>query len=291
MTATDAGLRFYAVWTLGWIGPDAAEAAPALIRTLADADDNVRRKAAYSLGRVASPSQPGEAIPVLMKAFEDKNDDVRQAAADAVANFGGKAVRPLIGVVESSTPVARLAAIAALGKIGGDAKDAIPVLKAFLLGSEGHPNLVADALGKIGKASIPVLLEGVDSGKTTLREHCISALGHIGADAASALVDLLGHKSVEVRRAAAGTLTPLRIGDKMVVLGLAYASHDPDTQVRHHAFQALQALGISAKLAAPKLNDLLVDADPNLRQQAFNLLRSIGEDPLPGLKKRSEERV
>ena len=38
-----------------------------------------------------------------MKAFDDKNDDVRQAAAEAVANFGGKAVRPLIGVVESTT--------------------------------------------------------------------------------------------------------------------------------------------------------------------------------------------
>ena len=274
--------RFYAIWTLGWIGADAAETEPALIQAMTDKNDDIRRKAAYALGRVAD--NPQGALPVLVKALADANSDVRTSAADAVAHYGKAAVPALIATLDSPEP-ARGAAARALGTIGSDAKDAIEPLKKHLLGTGDDSNAFADALGKIGKASIAALLAGVDSGKASIVNTSIAALGHIGAEAAPNLVDLMGHKSAEVRRHATQTLVPLRISDKMVVLAFAYALKDSDPQVRQISMQGLQVLGPVGKLAAPKTEELLTDPDPNLRHQAFYLLQQFGVDPKPALKK------
>src|SRR5262249_17921824 len=157
------------------------------------------------------------------------NADVRNSAADAIAHYGKAAVSSLVATLDSPEP-ARSAAAHALGSIGSDAKEAINPLKKHLLESSDDPAAFADPLGKIGKDSIPALLAGVDAGKASTVNTSIAALGHIGAEAAPNLVDLMGHKSPEVRRLAAQTLVPLRIGDKMVVLAFAYALHDADAQ-------------------------------------------------------------
>ena len=274
--------RFYAIWALGWIGPDAAETEAPLLRALSDKSDDIRRKAAYAVGRVA-PGSRG-ALPVLIRGLSDSNPDVRNSAADALAHFGKYGVSSLIGVLDDPEP-ARSAAAQALGAIGSDAKDAVGSLRKHLLADDNAAPAMADALGKIGKASIPALLAGVDSGKQPIVNASIQALGHIGAEAAPNLVDLMGHKSPEVRRLATQTLVPLRISDKMVVLAFAYALKDSDTQVRHYSIQGLQMLGPLGKLAAPKVEELLTDPDPSFRQQAFQLLNQFGVDPRPGLKK------
>ena len=193
----------------------------------------------------------------------------------------------LVAVLERPEP-ARSAAAHALGSIGSDAKAAVDPLRKQLLAADDSAAVMADALGKIGKNAIPALLAGVDSGKQPTVNASIQALGHIGAEAAPNLVDLMGHKSAEVRRIATQTLVPLRISDKMVVLAFAYALRDPDAQVRQAALNALQMLGPLGKLAAPKAEELLTDADPALRQQAFFLLRQLGVDPAPGLRKALE---
>ena len=67
---------------------------------LADKSEEVRRQAAYTLGRIAP--EPKQAAAVLIKAFEDENDDVRNTAAEAVANFGAAAVAPLMKALDSA---------------------------------------------------------------------------------------------------------------------------------------------------------------------------------------------
>jgi HEAT repeat protein len=273
--------RFYAIWTLGWIGPDAAETEPALVRAMSDKSDDIRRKAAYALGRIGTIKTP---LPTLTSALSDPNADVRSSAAEALGRFGADAVQPLIAVLDSPEP-ARSAAAQALAAIGSDARPAIDPLRKHLLASDDSATVMADALAKIGKASIPALLAGVESGKQPTVNVSIHGLGQIGAEAAPNLVDLMGHKSPEVRRLATQILVPLRISDKMVVLAFAYALKDSDSQVRHSAIQGLQMLGPLGKLAAPKVEDALYDADPGLRQQAFYLLQQFGVDPKPGMKK------
>src|ERR1019366_7625462 len=79
------------------------------------------------------------------------------------------------------------------------------------------------------------------------------------------------------------TLWPMRIGDKSVVIALAYAPDDRDDQFRHMSMNALRQLGPQAKLPGPKLKEALTDMSPQIRNQAFSLLQTIGDNPGPTL--------
>ena len=113
----------------------------------------------------------------------------------------------------------------------------------------------------------------------------MQALAKIGGEAVPHIVDALGSKHVDVRRSAAQVLGPMRVGDKMVVLGLAFGLKDTDETVRVHCLNALSNLGPVAKLAAPHLQIALADMNFNVRQQAFWALQRMGEDPRAGLLK------
>ena len=64
-----------------------------LIKALGyEKDVQVRREAAYTLGKIGTPS----AVDPLIKALEDPDNYVRRQAADALGNIGDpKAVEPL----------------------------------------------------------------------------------------------------------------------------------------------------------------------------------------------------
>ena len=75
----------------------------------------------------------------------------------------------------------------------------------------------------------------------------------------------------------------MRIGDKSVVIAMAFGLADSDEAVRQNCMNGLAQLGPQAKLAGPKLKDALTDMNPNIRQQSYNLLQQIGDDPRPVL--------
>ena len=127
LTSDDSDAKFYAIWTLGWIGPDAKETAPTMIKLMTDKNDGVRRKAAFALGRLAG--DPDKAMEVLLAAFKDESPEVRQAAGDALAKFGKIAVPPLIELLKTDNIETWMQASIALGEIGADAQDAVPLLK------------------------------------------------------------------------------------------------------------------------------------------------------------------
>ena len=68
---------------------------------------------------------------------------------------------------------------------------------------------MADALGKIGKKSIPKLLAGVEFGNP-IHDVSITALGHIGAEAAPNLVRSSGGATGPLDRREAARLEILR---------------------------------------------------------------------------------
>src|SRR4051794_4468653 len=118
-----------------------------VIQALADKDDSVRRKAAYTLGRIVPDA--GTAIPPLIKALADGQGDVRQAAAEALARFGAAAVPALVEALKDDALTIRIEAARALGNMGSPAKDAVPQLKAIFLGNDVMAVQVAgEALGK-----------------------------------------------------------------------------------------------------------------------------------------------
>lgn len=289
LTDDDADLRFYAVWTIGSIGPDAKAATPTIIKLMSDKNDSVRRKAAFALGRLAG--DPDKTISVLIDAFKDENDDVRQSAGEALSKFGKAAVPPLIALLKGENVKARLQAATSLGDVGSAAKDAVPVLKDLLLAKEeANAHHYANVLAKIGKPAVPALDAGLHDSRPNVRQASSQAMIQIGADAVPALVDALGDKNVEVRRLAAQTLWPMRIGDKSVVIALAYGLTDEDDSFKQTCINALANLGAQAKLASPKLKEALVDMNQNVRNQAYSILQQIGEDPRPTLRKGLESK-
>ena len=82
LKSPDVDTKFYAIWTIGGIGPDAKDTVPTMIKLMGDKNEGVRRKAAYALGRLAG--DPDKTIEVLVAAFKDESDEVRQAAGDAL---------------------------------------------------------------------------------------------------------------------------------------------------------------------------------------------------------------
>ena len=98
-----------------------------------------------------------------------------------------------------------------------------------------------------------------------------------------------------MRRQAAETFRNLGVSDKLVVLSLAKALQDEDSQVRFSVVHALSNLGPGAVLAAPDLVRILTEAnDPGLRAQAAMCLGNIGpaarDTALPALKKALQDK-
>jgi HEAT repeat protein len=73
--------------TLGYFGPAAQAAVPALIQALTGADDAVRPKAAAALGKIHG--QPEVVVPLLVKYLDD--EDMNEAAAVGLADYGARA--------------------------------------------------------------------------------------------------------------------------------------------------------------------------------------------------------
>jgi HEAT repeat protein len=198
-------------------------------------------------------------------------------------------VPALIDLLKQGNPKARQQASISLGDIGAEAREAVPALKELLLEKQTEnfvPHHYAQMLAKIGgKEAVAALEAGFKDKRPEVRQAAAQSLQQLGADAVPILLDGLGDKNVDVRRLSAQTLFPMRIGDKSVVVALAFALSDEDDQVRQQSIGALAQLGVPAKLAAAKIKDALIDLNPNVRQQAYFLLIQLGESPQDGLKK------
>lgn len=126
------GEREAATWALTQMGRAARPAAAALIAALHDDDHVVRGLAALAL-RDSGPLE-GPAIDTLAQRLTDPDDGVRMVSAWAIAAQGKKAMRVFpsllaAGRAEGQHPHAQRAVADALGAIGPDAREALPVLE------------------------------------------------------------------------------------------------------------------------------------------------------------------
>lgn len=286
LASDDADVRFYSVWALGWIGPDAKTSANAVMNALRDKNDSVRRKAAYTLGRIGADPKP--AIESLLAALGDEKEEVRAAAGESIAKFGEAAVPGLLAEVKRKESKGRLEVVKALGEIGFDARSAIPTLAELLESDEALRPALGETLGKIGRESISALVKALRSDNQNVRQVALNGLAKIGTAAGDNLIDALADKRVDVRRLAAQLLGPMNIGDRRVIEGLGAALKDEDDQVKEAALRSLQLMqqmGNNIRPAVPQIRDALIDNNPTLRQTAWWVLQSMNEDPRAGLKK------
>jgi len=111
------------------------------------------------------------------------------------------------------------------------------------------------------------------------RAECVRAIGYFGADAVSAVHELiaaLSDSSATTRTAAAGALAQIGPPAKVAVPVLAKSLSDPSPQVRDLAAIALRNMGPEAVSAVPELTLAVKDPIDYVRAPAADALGAIG---------------
>ena len=187
-------VRLTAAELLGKLGPVAQAAGDDLIQATQDADSHVRNLAVLTIPKVETPV--AKALPALIPLLKTEH---APDAARAISVYRGQAKSALPELVkvledESRDALTRWNAARALGKLGPEGIDALPVLIRFTTSPEETiREHSAEAIGDIGPTAvegIPALLDCLDDPATKVRRDAVRSMGYIGVGARSAVPQL-----------------------------------------------------------------------------------------------------
>jgi HEAT repeat protein len=284
-------LSEYAARALGRIGPDARCAVSSLSKELEGPELTI----ACALLRI-DPTHEAARRSLIQELerqawrdeetwHEDYWDDVAELLSEQRDRFP-ELVAPLTKALRDKLSPVRGGAARALGAMGATAKPAVPELLASLgddgyVEWNGHEEVLvrdkaAEALVRIGPATLPGLLQAVTHNDVTVRACAARALGGMGGAAVPALTKAFGDEHVRVRLAAAEALE--RIGPKATRArgALGAALRDPRLPVRIAAARALGNFGPEADTEVTALVSALEDEYLAVRQTAAEALGQIG---------------
>ncbi len=249
---------------------------PVLAALLDSARAEVRRQAAWSLGRLGPSAEP--AVPALVRRLKDDHESVRTAAAVALERIGPSgraAVSALLDGLDDPRQGPRWGAADALSVIGVPSAD-WPRLAAALSHRDEHVRAFAAwSLGEMvegARPAVPALVAAVGDQDPAVRVVVVMALGKIGA-AEPEVIDALGRaladRGWEYRWEAARALGKIHVDTGTAVATLSAAlAHDEDGKVRREAARALGRIGRGAERVVPTLAAARRDPDPDVRQAA-----------------------
>ncbi len=209
----DPEVQFLAAELLGKLGPVAHAASDDLIAATRDPDSHVRAVAAVAIPAVETPVT--KALPALIPMLTSEHAG-RVARAISVYRGQAKAALPdLIKLLQDETKdtETRWNAARALGKLGPEGIDALPVLIEYCTHAEETIREHAvEAIGDIGPtatAGIPALIDCLDDPATRVRRDAVRSLGYFGPavkDTVPQIKLLLNDKEQLVRAAALNAL-------------------------------------------------------------------------------------
>ncbi len=216
------------------------------------------------------------AVPELIRLLNARDPFLRRQLWLLNGKIPSSLRRILPRIRPPDAAVVRGGAIRALGTLGPDARGAVVPLGRVLRRSNHQDSADASAaLGRIGKASLPVLLEALEDRNATVRRPAVSALAQLGPDAAGAvpaLAGLLLDPDRNVRELAGYALQV--IGAPAVkALGDAMAAGDNNAQGA--AVKALRLITGSLRQAEPGLLHMAQSGNPDLRRTAMEALGAI----------------
>lgn len=292
-------VREETVTALGLIG---AEAGPALVTALSDADARRRGGAALALAQISPPFLP--AMESVEKALSGEKDAVvRAALLTAVPKLGGSPERSLSALIPSvlgedeavrhaalnalllnrslrkvavpklaaalkdPNPAVREKAARALGRFGADAVPALPALIEATRVSGGAPAF-ADALAQMGSPVLPMLLKTLETGKPEESAWVLRALRGFGAPAVPILSEALKSEKPSVRAAAASALGAMGRDAADAVNPLFVLAEDSNHEVQAAALRALVAQRADSGRLKPLLQSALTSKDADVRKAA-----------------------
>lgn len=130
----DPNVGIEAAHALAKIGPGAKAAVPALIDALTQSEGKPTHAAAYALGRIGPDAAAAE--PVLLELIKGSDNSLSLLGAWALVQIRGpsadtaaKVLPELMAGLESELPKSRQAAAETLGRLGPNAKAAVPQLQ------------------------------------------------------------------------------------------------------------------------------------------------------------------
>jgi HEAT repeat protein len=265
--------------TLGLIGPDAGEAAPALGQILLQGRE-YSRDAGHALAQIGKPG-----LPYLIKALQvEKPYYTREYACMALRDLGPDAqpaTPHLIELLYDENPIVRMAAAETLQAIGPGARPAIPALVESVKDKDaGVRILVVKALANMEQEPIVVsaLISALTDEVPDIRTEAGKALASFGPVAKEAVPALrAAFKDVQGRvRIAAGRALWRITGDKEAVLrDLRASAKSEEGHTRLAAAAALWEIERS-ELALLTVIAALRDDDPDVRWEAQDALIVVG---------------
>jgi HEAT repeat protein len=268
-------VREVAALGLCWMKAQAAPAKEALLKALDDDVYGVREYAATALAAIP------QAREEFLKAFSDPRPGVRAAITRSVPDSGAQNYSLLAKAVSDPEVGVRLAAVAALSRLVGDADLVTPPLIAAL--ADADKGLRVAAMGAIGRVKqvSAGLLKGVrdlladpDAGLRAAAADCLAGMGPRAAAAGPDLIKALADANPAVRKAAAFAVgTVCTTQDSAPVL--MKALQDPQWEVR-----AMAVLGLGRPDAGPEavaaILESLKDQWYDVRLRAAAALGAIG---------------
>ena len=157
----DPKVRYKAVRVLADLGPSAAEAVPALSKTLKeDKNEAVQETAAFALGKIGQAAKP--AVPLLIQAAKNERERMRSVAIFALWKIGPAAQEAIPVLIESlneKDSTIRGMASLALAEMGPSAQEAIPALTRLSNGK--NTSDAKNAVFALEKIGTPEALEAV----------------------------------------------------------------------------------------------------------------------------------
>ena len=244
------------------------------IQKRSDSDITVESKSIAE--KDAKKYQPCESTKwtIRLNTVEDfKNRDI---AATELLKLGNSAVPALVACLESKHKDVPLLAAEALGKMGSDAKDAVPILSEAFENGNGEAGI---ALGKIGpeaKSAVQVLITSLNNKK--FKQIAIRSLGRIGPEAKNAilpLTELLNTSNEKTIVRIHGALAKITGNEQHIVFLTEYLDDNYARTTRIYAVQELEEIGPSAQNAIPALERVIWEKEAVLSKLANQALDKI----------------
>ncbi|MDH3592587.1 MAG: HEAT repeat domain-containing protein, partial [Planctomycetota bacterium] len=256
----------------------------------------------------------------IAKRLADADPAIRRAAAEQLGALGhaaGSAALPLAYAAYDEDGRVHLAAVAALGRIGPEARAAVSFLEELAAANRGYAARLRDALDRIGRpaspaapalvvwlqkkkklpksatrledipakqlASVLIALNQKDERLLGQAAYVLSRVAPAKPNVVTALAPLLAHGSAYVRR---HTMFALLRGGATALDVLEKELKALPVRRRRHAAGALAEMGRGAVRALPALTAALEDEDSYVRLSAVRAIgnmRAAGAPAVPAL--------
>ena len=275
--------RHGAVLVLGEMGEAAKAAGPALLKSLEDADVDVRFAAVWAVSRVGLPADT--ALPRLAPLLRDV--DVAAHAAESIVGYGAAAIPVFLDAAPSMPPeavddVARRAAEVGEAMVG-------PMEEASAAADARVRHFAGACLGFLGRAhgystlgnAITAPLKDDDA---AVRAAAARAVGRVARDlallTAPSLLEVLGDADAGVRRAALYAISALAPPGDEYRNAVVACTRDADRGVAAAAHVAHWRMGGPFDPAFQALRGVTADkgADVGERMRAATILGYAGRD-------------